>query len=502
MKYLVSCFLVASAIFCGAACLAEDCKSLWDNAIGQPGMNSSVHAFAVFDDGTGPALYAGGQFTTAGGVTVNRVAKWDGVSWLPIGDGMNNHVLALAVFDDGSGPALYAGGRFTSAGGVSANRVAKWDGSGWSPLSSGLGGMVFNDAVYALTVFDDGSGASLYAGGQFTIAGFGTIVNRIAKWDGKEWSAVGNGGLSSTVRTLTVFDDGAGPALFAGGDFTTALELGQGKGGCYGHCGGQSLDGCWCDDFCCAIGDCCDNACDACGECQVGGQCDNGLNVNYIAKWDGSSWSALDGGFVWDPWWGASVNALVVHDGVLIAGGNFHMAGTTNPIEAYRVAKWDGASWSMLGSGMDETVHALAVLNHNEGAPVLFAGGAFNTAGNSTAFHIARWDGQEWSPLGNGTSSNVYALTIFDSGDGPQLYVGGQFTTAGDEAANWIARWYECPTLICASADLNCDGIVNVTDLLILLSAWGPCGDPCPADLNGDNTVNVTDLLALLQSWG
>jgi len=46
-------------------------------------------------------------------------------------------VRALAVFDDGSGPALYAGGDFTTAGGVAANRIAKWNGSSWSQLGSG-----------------------------------------------------------------------------------------------------------------------------------------------------------------------------------------------------------------------------------------------------------------------------------------------------------------------------------------------------------------------------
>jgi len=52
--------------------------------------------------------------------------------------------------------------------------------------------------------------------------------------------------------------------------------------------------------------------------------------------------------------------------------------------------------------------------------------------------------------------------------------------------------------------DLNGDGVVDVSDLLILLAAWGPCsrsGD-CPADLNGDGTVNVSDLLLLLANWG
>ena len=44
-------------------------------------------------------------------------------------------VCALAV----SGTNLYAGGNFTTAGGVPANYIAKWDGSAWSALGSGIG---------------------------------------------------------------------------------------------------------------------------------------------------------------------------------------------------------------------------------------------------------------------------------------------------------------------------------------------------------------------------
>ena len=92
----------------------------------------------MFDDGGGPALYAGGDFTTAGGVAANGIAKWDGSSWTALGSGMNADVHALTVFDDGGGPALYAGGDFTTAGGVAANNIAKWDGSSWTALGSGI----------------------------------------------------------------------------------------------------------------------------------------------------------------------------------------------------------------------------------------------------------------------------------------------------------------------------------------------------------------------------
>ena len=52
--------------------------------------------------------------------------------------------------------------------------------------------------------------------------------------------------------------------------------------------------------------------------------------------------------------------------------------------------------------------------------------------------------------------------------------------------------------------DLTGDGVVDVSDLLVLLGAWGSCGDgaSCDADLNLDGTVDVSDLLMLLGNWG
>ncbi len=47
--------------------------------------------------------------------------------------------------------------------------------------------------------------------------------------------------------------------------------------------------------------------------------------------------------------------------------------------------------------------------------------------------------------------------------------------------------------------DLDEDGTVGITDLLILLGAWGGTN---PGDLDGDCTVGVQDLLVLLANWG
>ncbi len=50
-------------------------------------------------------------------------------------------------------------------------------------------------------------------------------------------------------------------------------------------------------------------------------------------------------------------------------------------------------------------------------------------------------------------------------------------------------------------ADINDDGVVNVLDLLAVLSAWGMTGN-LPEDITGDGIVDVLDLLEVLSAWG
>ena len=93
--------------------------------------SGSVQTVGAFDLGSGPVLVAGGLFTHAGGLPMTSLAQWNGTAWSSLGnfDGtpIVPSVLALAMFDDGTGPKLHAGGYFASAGGVPASNFARLD---------------------------------------------------------------------------------------------------------------------------------------------------------------------------------------------------------------------------------------------------------------------------------------------------------------------------------------------------------------------------------------
>jgi hypothetical protein len=154
------------------------------------------------------------------------------------------------------------------------------------------------------------------------------------------------------------------------------------------------------------------------------------VSANCIARWDGTSWSALGsgmGGYT-------MVRTLaVLTNGDLVAGGQFATAGG---VGVNHIARWDGTNWSALGSGMNGSVFVVTTLPNGD----LVAGGSFSTAGGVSANRIARWDGTSWSALGSGMNVNSYvsALAVLPNAD---LVAGGSFTTAGGVSASRIARW-------------------------------------------------------------
>ena len=229
------------------------------------GMNQAVHSLVLAPDGT---LYAGGQFTTAGGVTVNYMAKWNGSAWSALGAsvGLNGNVLDLAVGRDGK---VYIGGNFTDVnggGGGTYNRIISYDPAtnGWSALSTGM-----SATVNALTI---GPIGILYAGGNFVTAG-GVTVNYVAEWDGTSWSVLSTG-MSSFVYGLAWSTEGI---LYAAGNFITA----------------------------------------------------GGATVNYVAQWNGTAWTAMGSGVSGGIGWSLCVgpDGIVYVGGTFTAAGGISRAG-------------------------------------------------------------------------------------------------------------------------------------------------------------------------------
>jgi hypothetical protein len=161
----------------------------WDGSQWQPigaGIGGDGYALIVHNGD----LFAGGAFETAGETTANNIARWDGEAWHSVGTGttggyFDGLVFALAAFEDD----LVAGGSFDTAGGVTANNIARWDGEAWQAVGEGMSGGWFDGAIFALSTFD----ADLIAGGDFTAAE-GQTVNHVARWPGAIVSADPDGG--------------------------------------------------------------------------------------------------------------------------------------------------------------------------------------------------------------------------------------------------------------------------------------------------------------------
>ena len=179
------------------------------------GTNYDVFALAVLPEGD---VIVGGNFTTAGGVVANRIARYNPTTgvWSSLGSGTNGSVSALAVVPSGD---VFVGGTFTTAGGVSARNIARYsptDGGGgvWSALGAGASDLVAEIAVLP--------GGDLIVGGFFATAG-GVATNNIARYSpasggGGVWSALGTG-TNSTVYALAVLPGGD---VLVGGRFTSA----------------------------------------------------------------------------------------------------------------------------------------------------------------------------------------------------------------------------------------------------------------------------------------
>src|SRR5262249_30094415 len=98
-------------------------------------------------------------------------------------------------------------------------------------------------------------------------------------------------------------------------------------------------------------------------------------------------------------------------------------------------ADWgEGFGWP--GNGASSDIYSMTVWDDGlGGGPALYAVGGFTHIGSVDANYVARWDGTSWSPVGLGLDNWATAITVHDDGSGPALFVGGYFQNAGGASA-------------------------------------------------------------------
>ncbi|MEK6644015.1 MAG: hypothetical protein AABZ08_08910, partial [Planctomycetota bacterium] len=485
--YIAGNFVYVNGVFCNH--IARWDGTTWSALpSGFVGVSGEIYSLAVFDtDGPGPSaaeLYMGGGFSSAGGVAANNIAKWNGSTYsavvAPGGNGVSERVNALCVWDeDGAGPGLpvlVAGGNFTTAGGVAVNRVAKWNGTNWGAFV-GPGATGVDNTVYAVSKFDeDGNGPNpprLYTGGTFTSAG-GVSVNRIARWDGAAWSSLPGPGATNGVtggtgvRVLSAVDpDGTGPmteSLLIGGGFNTAAGVSVNNAAMWNGSvasplvgtGGNGVGG---EARCVGQFDI-----DGAGPLEsmplVGGffsKVDSSLYSAGVAGWNGTSWfSFFDE--LQSVSYANTINVLASVDmdgpggspASVFAAGNFSIQPSIPGLT--KIGRWDGTSWSGMGGGISSTEGAYAIAGFDDDGlgphtTDLYVGGFLDSvAGVPNTGWIAKWNGATWSAVSNPNLDNrPWAFQVYDDdGNGPNLpalFVGGLFSQAGGVSAQRVAKW-------------------------------------------------------------
>jgi hypothetical protein len=307
----------------------------------------AVLSVATYDDGIGARVFAIGGFTTIAGQPAGGLAAWDGASWSAPNAQPTLNARALRVLDLGSGPRLLVTNVNMAPYGLPVGAyVARWTGSTWQAVGPAIPGQIVDVAV-----LEEPGQLVLHA---ITAGPPGSALWRLDPVT-STWSPVGS--FDEAPEAIASFDDGSGPALYVCGRFSTA----------------------------------------------------GGIAANHVARWDGSTWSAVGGGLGVP---GSNVVDLEVHrDGArvrLFATGNFLHEGRRG------LAAWDGSAWTaevelraLLGLADARVGRVLlSVDDGRDSGPDLWVGGAIAQIGDEVVANVGKLDG--CGPLG----------TAFCIGDG------------------------------------------------------------------------------------
>jgi trimeric autotransporter adhesin len=164
------------------------------------------------------------------------------------------------------------------------------------------------------------------------------------------------------------------------------------------------------------------------GELYIGGsRVGAGTPTNAILRWNGQNWVQAGNGLR------GRVGGLCVHEGRLIATGSF-VPGSEGAYAT--VAVLNDGEWSTMGSPMQGLGYVVA------STPIgLIAGGYLYQNGNPAIRKIARWDGQDWQPMGQGIADGSWRAVLTLAWYRDHLYAGGWFPMSFGAVASHLVRW-------------------------------------------------------------
>ncbi|HYF14464.1 MAG TPA: immunoglobulin domain-containing protein [Phycisphaerales bacterium] len=480
---------LAAAVVCasfGAPAHAQDCSAgTFLRTTGSPGaaiMNGStleagsVRAACAWDpDGAGPepeGMVVVGRFIEIDGVVAHNIAFFDGSRWHPVGDDSLRFATPTSTpIANGvcihNGEIVVSGSFRTLVGNANNfNHLARWNGAAWLPvlgqtgqpgLASDLGS---GPGVASMCSFD----GALIVTGVFRVPGLN--IRRIASWNNGVWDGmefpvsqmdllhgtqvvdgdlyvagaaanssaspmwrytVGGGwtglsaglqlntGSAQSITSMSVDDtgiyvigrlrpvdgaDGFRIMHWDGAAFQTHAEGVAGSTGAVVRSGGNTY----------ALAN---------GERRVA------RNVNGVMQPEGPTY-ALDFGH-----FGTAPQLLGSFNGRLLLGGTFETLEPTNtpPNPALWSIAWhDPVDPSPVSSGFTDRVSQFVRVGDD-----VYAVGQFRSAGGRRANYAAKYDGQRWLPVGDGTGliEDAWCGAAWNG----SLVVGGGTTTP------YVARW-------------------------------------------------------------
>jgi len=300
-----------------------------------------------------------------------------GPTWFAMGTGAPNALNAVYAVDTSN---VYVGGNFANIGGDTNKKyIAKWDGVTWRTMGTGT-----NSTVWAIYAIDN---SNVYVGGEFFDIGGDTNKISIAKWDGTTWQRMTtiNSFINGGVFAISAKDNSN---VYIGGDFP-----------------------------------------------DIGGD----INKAFVAKWTGTTWARMGSGTSDAAGGGVAVSAISAYDNsnVYIGGRFADIGGDTSK---FQIAKWNGATWTRMGSGAGTFGAGVNAISSYDNSNVYVAGFFGTVGGDRNKSLVAKWDGTTWRAMGTGvTGSSMNAILALDNSN---VYFGGNFTNVfGDTNKKHIVEW-------------------------------------------------------------